>query len=347
MKYHQLRAFVSAAEHGSIRAAARALFLSQAAVTKALRELEDDVGAALVVRTARGVQLTEDGQRLLVRARLIVRQMQQAREELRQSQSIDSGSIAIGLTPAVALTVLPVALNTFRQRYRQVSLRLVEGIAPIVLPGVRNGTLDFAMTVQCGVSLGNDFVIERCFRAAHAVAARVGHPLLADPTPAALAALEWVLSSRLQEGHGGLIQQLFFGTGVAPPERILLCESYSAAAALVRNTDLLSLFPEPLLALPECRGITAVSIDTPALETEFSLVRRADIPLTPAAAYFAACLMRAGRERFPSLTLPPLGIADESDSMATLRAEATTAAPKGDDAFSTELAALLPDSARG
>ncbi len=52
MKYHQLRAFVSAAEHGSIRGAARALFLSQAAVTKALRELEDDAGLPLIASNA-------------------------------------------------------------------------------------------------------------------------------------------------------------------------------------------------------------------------------------------------------------------------------------------------------
>ncbi len=69
--------------------------------------------------------------------------------------------------------------------------------------------------------------------------------------------------------------------------------------ALVRNTDLLSLFPEPLLALPECTGIVAVPARLPSLSTEISLVRRADVPLTPAAAYLAACLMQAGRTRFP------------------------------------------------
>lgn len=190
MKHHHLRAFVSTAEHGSIRGGARALFLSQAAVTKALRELEEELETALIMRTARGIQLTEDGQRLLVRARLIVRQMQLARDELRQAQGVDAGSIAIGLTPAVALTILPSALTQFRERYRQVSLRLVEGLAPIVVPGVRNGTLDFAITVQSGVSLGHDFVIEPCFRMMQSVAARIGHPVLANPTPAALAAQE-------------------------------------------------------------------------------------------------------------------------------------------------------------
>ena len=54
MKNHQIRAFTQVAESGSIRAAARALFLSQSALTKSLRELEEDVGAQLLVRSYKG-----------------------------------------------------------------------------------------------------------------------------------------------------------------------------------------------------------------------------------------------------------------------------------------------------
>jgi len=55
MKYHQLKAFVTVAEEGSIRAAARRLNVSPAALTKAVKELEIALGVSLVVRTARGV----------------------------------------------------------------------------------------------------------------------------------------------------------------------------------------------------------------------------------------------------------------------------------------------------
>ena len=64
MKYHQLKAFVTVAEEGSIRAAARRLNVSPAALTKAVKELEIALGVSLVVRTARGVQLTAFGQQL-------------------------------------------------------------------------------------------------------------------------------------------------------------------------------------------------------------------------------------------------------------------------------------------
>jgi len=61
MKLHQLQALVGAVEHGSIRAAARAMHLTQAALTKSLRQLEDDAGVPLLVRGSRGVLLTEAG----------------------------------------------------------------------------------------------------------------------------------------------------------------------------------------------------------------------------------------------------------------------------------------------
>ena len=75
MKLHQLQALVAAVEHGSIRAAARELHLTQAALTKSLRQLEEEAGVALLVRKSRGVGLTEAGLRLHARALLVMRQL--------------------------------------------------------------------------------------------------------------------------------------------------------------------------------------------------------------------------------------------------------------------------------
>lgn len=86
MKLHQLHALVAAVEHGSIRAAARELHLTQAALTKSLRQLEEDTGVALLVRKSRGVGLTEAGLRLHARAQLVMRQLVLAQDELQQAQ---------------------------------------------------------------------------------------------------------------------------------------------------------------------------------------------------------------------------------------------------------------------
>ena len=83
MKTHQLKALVALAENGSIRGAARDMGLSQSALTKTLRELETQTGAALLVRASRGTRFTPAGKVLVDHARLILTTMRRAEEEVR------------------------------------------------------------------------------------------------------------------------------------------------------------------------------------------------------------------------------------------------------------------------
>lgn len=147
MKYHQLKAFVAVAEEGSIRAAARRLNVSPAALTKAVKELELALGVSLVVRTARGVQLTGLGQQLQVRARLIVAEMQRARDDIEQAQGATTGAVAAAITPAAAVTILPDAFRAFRRRFPIARVSLIEGFPGVALPRLHDGTLDFAVAV--------------------------------------------------------------------------------------------------------------------------------------------------------------------------------------------------------
>ena len=80
MKLQQLEVLVAVVEHGGIRAAARQLNVSQAAVTKAMRLLAQEAGLPLLLRKARGITVTAAGARLLARARVISRQEALARE---------------------------------------------------------------------------------------------------------------------------------------------------------------------------------------------------------------------------------------------------------------------------
>jgi DNA-binding transcriptional LysR family regulator len=116
MKYHQLRAFLTVAEQGSIRAAARSLHLSQAALTKALKELEQDLGVPLVLRTARGVQLTAFGQQLRIRGQMVTSEMRRAEDDIAYMKGELTGSVAAAITPSAALSILPKAFQIFREK---------------------------------------------------------------------------------------------------------------------------------------------------------------------------------------------------------------------------------------
>ena len=291
VKLAQLDVFVVVVEQGGIRAAARHLMLSQAAVTKAMRLLEQEAGFALLVRKARGIGLTEAGQRLLARARVITRQVSLARDELRQSAGEDVGTVRVGVTPFLTLTALGQAFSWFRQRYKNVEVQLIEGLMTRVLPRLRDGTLDIAaVAADVGEIQDDEFNCERILQAPQRIVVREGHPVLVDPNARALCALEWVLTQPIVSGQQPRVDAMFALAGVDPPARVILCESL-AAMTLLRNSDAVSIFPEPLLGHPETRGLVAIT-NSPLrpCDIELLLLTQPDVPLTPAAAFFAHCL---------------------------------------------------------
>lgn len=113
MKLHQLQALVASAEAGSIRGAARTLGLSQAAITRALRELEAAERLPLLVRAPEGIGFTEYGKALLTHAKLVLKQLEQAHDDLARMRGRVDGRLSIGVTPWLALTFLAETVLRF------------------------------------------------------------------------------------------------------------------------------------------------------------------------------------------------------------------------------------------
>lgn len=296
MKLHQLQALVAVVDQGSIRAAAREMHLSQAALTKSLRLLEEEVGVALLLRQSRGVVLTDAGQRLHARASLVLRQVALAEEDLRQSRGEDEGSVCVGLTPYLVLTVLGEAFRWFRQRYPRIELRLVEGLVTRVLPGLRDGTIDFAIVADSGDVSAQEFSTTRLLKEQQKLVVRTGHPVLLQAASAELAeqlvALEWVLPGPFSHGLDEELQAMFARAGVAAPAQITRCDAM-AAMTLVRQSDAISVMPAPLLGQVESRDLVALDVGLQAPEIALVMLSQPDVPLTPAAAYLARCLTDA------------------------------------------------------
>jgi DNA-binding transcriptional LysR family regulator len=298
MKLQQLQGLVAVVEQGSIRAAARHLHLSQAAVTKSMRTLEDEAGVALLQRGSRGIALTAAGERLLERARLITRQVQLAQEDLAQLAGQHAGSVRVGVTPVMTLAGLGEAFSWFRQRYPLVQVQLIEGLMARVLPRLREGTLDIAVVAaDVGEIAPDEFHQRRLRHMRQRVVARAGHPLFMSPPrdPEAWCELEWVLTQPVAGGGPARAEALFAQAGLPAPRRVVQCETL-AALSLLRHADVVALMPEPFLAYPEARGIVAVEpCPLQPLDLELLLLTRPDTPLTPAAEFFAHCLVEVSR----------------------------------------------------
>ncbi|WP_437881986.1 LysR family transcriptional regulator [Pseudomonas sp. LRF_L74] len=124
MNLHHLKVFLAVAQAGSISAGAERLHISQPAVTREIRELENNLGLALFDRRPRGVTPTESGLRLVQFAERIFALEQAAERELRSLANLDQGELLIGASATLGSYWLPALLDDFRVRYPNILVSL-------------------------------------------------------------------------------------------------------------------------------------------------------------------------------------------------------------------------------
>lgn len=295
MKFHQFRALVAMADTGSIRAAARTLGISPAAATKAVRELEAEQQIALVTRNANGIAFTEAGQALLVHARAIVHQLTRAQDELDARRGTGGGKLSIGVTPWLALSFLPDAVTRFRERMPGMQLEFYEGLLNIVMPRLRDGTLDFSLGKPGLASLHAEFSQTPIFATESAVVVRKGHPLEHAHSLVELQECDWLLNWD-PASKEMVTDDVFRRHGLPLPRTVHLAHSFVVAMGLIMNTDMASIFPWPLVETRFARdNLRALTLQEEVDRTVVSVVARRGVPLSAAAECFLDCLKDAIR----------------------------------------------------
>ncbi|RZT28845.1 LysR substrate-binding domain-containing protein [Cupriavidus agavae] len=249
MRQHQLRAFVQVAESGTIRAAARSLHLSQSALTKALRELEEDVGTELLVRSHKGVDFTAAGRVLLTNARLALASLERAREEIRLLQGGAGAHVSAAVTPLLALEILPRAWRAFTARQPDARLSLSEGFLADLIPRLIEGRLDFAIAIADPADLPPELTFEPLVEVGAVPAGRTAHPLAGATRWEELAEAQWTLNLSAGSQSETLLEWLA-ANRLPVPHRITACTSPTLMTELMRRTDAIGYCPTQLLADP-------------------------------------------------------------------------------------------------
>ncbi len=138
-----LRSFYFVAQAGSVSGAAQAAFISQPALSKAVKELEKQLGVTLFERGARGVTLTESGASLLEYASAIFALERDAEDAMRAQKSLSGATLRIGASTTLATYVLPPILAQFRDKHPGVRF----SIARSNTAGIEKLLLDFELDV--------------------------------------------------------------------------------------------------------------------------------------------------------------------------------------------------------
>jgi DNA-binding transcriptional LysR family regulator len=140
-----LQAFVAVADAASFSEAADRLFLTQPAISKRISGLEAELGARLFDRIGRTVQLTEAGDALLSRARVILNEIRDAERAISSFSGSIGGLLHMAASHHIGLHRLPPALKTFHDRYREVQLDLRFMDSETACQAVEQGELELAL----------------------------------------------------------------------------------------------------------------------------------------------------------------------------------------------------------
>ncbi|MBP3746379.1 MAG: LysR family transcriptional regulator [Ruminococcus sp.] len=145
MDIRVLRYFLAVAREQSFSTAAERLFLSQPTLSRQLKELEDELGKTLLVRSNKGVTLTEEGMILRKRAEEIVELMDKTEQEVRQSNDSVSGTVYIGAGETYAIKLIADTAHHLKADYPAIHYSLFSGNGTDVLEKLERGLLDFGL----------------------------------------------------------------------------------------------------------------------------------------------------------------------------------------------------------
>jgi LysR family hca operon transcriptional activator len=145
MELRHLRYFIAVAETGSLTVAAeRRLYTSQPSLSRQIRDLEEEVGAELFNRSARGVELTAAGKAFLDHARLALSQVDAATEAARRASQPTKQVFALGFLTGQEMTWLPRAMQVLRDELPKIDVTVSSHYSPDLADAVARGKLDLA-----------------------------------------------------------------------------------------------------------------------------------------------------------------------------------------------------------
>ena len=282
MHLRQLKYFIQVVEHGNLTTAASSLGLAQPTLTKSIRALEQDVGSALLRRHARGVDLTEAGERLLRHARSVVVQIDDAMQEIQDLRDGGKARVSIGAGPAWLRRHLPAVVARVVAERPGLQISVSGGFDDALLADLRIGKIDFVVSEIPGNEIP-DLKVLQLSKDDFVVFGREGHPLLGQPrTLAEISKAIWIMpppttrASKRFEAH-------FLARNVLPPVASIVADSMAFLLQAIRSSDALTLSVSSTARVADGWGLSQLVVPEIDSYREAGIIMRRNSKLSPAA----------------------------------------------------------------
>ncbi|WP_294222812.1 pca operon transcription factor PcaQ [uncultured Shimia sp.] len=181
IKFRHIQCFAEIVRHNSLKTAALHLHLTQPAISKTLKELEEIVGSDLLVRNRGGVSLTKPGEVFLHFAQMSLAALQQGLNGVAQLETAGKVSFSVGALPSVAARLMPEVVQAFAKLAPDVTLHIHDGPHRYLIDELRQGRLDVVIGRMGAPEVMKGIAFTQLYDEHVEFVVRKGHPLLAHP----------------------------------------------------------------------------------------------------------------------------------------------------------------------
>ncbi|MEY2654922.1 MAG: hypothetical protein RLZZ524_1950 [Pseudomonadota bacterium] len=276
----QLRHLIAVADSGSFSRSAETLFLTQPALSRSIRALEDQLGQPLFDRIGRRNELTPFGREVLQRARQLVFDADELGASGRQMRDGEAGRLRIGLGSGPGALLMTPLLQHMASRHPKVQVEVARGQTALLVEQLRERRLDALVVDARSVEPAADLQVEAVAELRGAFLCRPGHPLTRRRKALAFADLQaWPIASTPLSDEVARILIERYGPAAHPARCVTLrCEEIASLVEVVTHSDAV------LLAIRKAAPDLVELNLTPALDTRarFGLVTLAGRAEAPA-----------------------------------------------------------------
>lgn len=281
MELRQLRYFVAIVEHGSLSRAALVLHVAQPALTQQLRQLEEELGAQLLHRSAQGVHSTDAGKVFYEHAQAILKQVADARSAVTYSAR-PSGTVTLGLPHSISAALALPLLAAAREQYPDITLQLTEELTGHLTEQLKSGRVNLAVLFDDGQL--TPFATTPLAEEALRFICRAEAPWFAGASTVTLAeALQMpLILPALQHGVRPRIETVARAAGLVPAKIIEISSIAILKSALMADMGATILPVAPVLLEIERGQMRWLDIREPALSRTVVLCASRNLPPTTA-----------------------------------------------------------------
>ncbi|WP_204115894.1 pca operon transcription factor PcaQ [Shimia biformata] len=293
IKFRHIQCFVEICREKSLKQAADRLFLTQPAISKTLKELEEILDAKLLNRSRAGVSLTEQGKVFLHFAQMSLASLQQGLAGVEQLGDAGAETLSVGALPSVAARLMPDTAREFAGLAPKARLRIIDGPVAYLIEQLRQGRLDLVIGRLGRPEMMQGLSFTQLYEERVALIVRAGHPLLDDPDLKRLA--DWpVIYPPEGAAIRSLVDRFLIANGVGDlPNQI---ETVSGAFGRVhtRRTDSVWFISEGVVANEIADGfLVPLPVETGITLGPVGLMTRPDLPDTPLMQLFRRAVANA------------------------------------------------------